>query len=399
MRDYRRTVPETDPRLQRLLDELDDRTRGRLPADRLALWQRGDREFELCITLTHPGGGGGRFLVTSRCVLPRNVSFLHAGYLHPGTKCGFEVEVEGRMQSVASGAVAWCEFLERGIHAVGVEFDCSVDPSLFVRSRGGRQGDRVSLRLPELRGTVLVLDDQRLDRELVRFHLRSTGLELMGAATAEEALEIVAQRPVDVVVCDLNLESGRTGEEAIARLTDAGWTGPVILLTAESDDGRVGEAMSAGAFTVVRKPYDRRSLMAALVASFIKRDVERKGPSVCEVGGAASAGNMIRSTLELSSETDRMVSSFVAEAHRMAEELRGASAMGDVGRAREVCRTLTGSAAGYGFAPLSAAASHATRELAGGDLSAARAALDAVLAIIGRLAAPAGAQTAAAAAR
>src|SRR5215471_7141977 len=83
--------------------------------------------------------------------------------------------------------------------------------------------------------TILVVEDERDIRELVRFHLEQDGYVVREAETGENALAIVdAERPA-LIVLDLMLP-GIDGLEVCRRLraADATHTLPIIVLTARA---------------------------------------------------------------------------------------------------------------------------------------------------------------------
>lgn len=79
---------------------------------------------------------------------------------------------------------------------------------------------------------VLVVEDQAgLLRGIVRGLEQLEGLEVVGCATAEDALEAAAEQAPDLLLTDINLP-GRSGLELLAQLDARGSRAPVILITA-----------------------------------------------------------------------------------------------------------------------------------------------------------------------
>ena len=83
---------------------------------------------------------------------------------------------------------------------------------------------------------ILIVDDERHNRELLEVMLKPEGFILLSAATGEEALTIVARQPPDLILLDVMMP-GMSGYEVVERIKsdpDAKSI-PVIMLTALDD--------------------------------------------------------------------------------------------------------------------------------------------------------------------
>lgn len=67
------------------------------------------------------------------------------------------------------------------------------------------------------RPVVLVVDDYAETRRLIFFYLRDT-YQVVTAASAEEALDYLAEHPVDLVVMDINFQDGMNGMTATEQI-------------------------------------------------------------------------------------------------------------------------------------------------------------------------------------
>ncbi|MDT9600457.1 hybrid sensor histidine kinase/response regulator [Sphingosinicella rhizophila] len=121
--------------------------------------------------------------------------------------------------------------------------------------------------------TVLVVEDNDHVREFAQNLLADLQYEVIGAGSAEEALELLDRRPVDAVFSDIvmpglgGLELARNLHERMPHL-------PVLLATGYSEEVTSG---AADAFQMIHKPYGADSLGAAL-ANVIKRGELGSGP-------------------------------------------------------------------------------------------------------------------------
>jgi len=115
--------------------------------------------------------------------------------------------------------------------------------------------------------TILVVDDEKDIRELVRFHLEQEGYALREAENGEQALaQVAAERPA-LVVLDLMLP-GTDGLEVCRRLRAAEATRalPIIMLTAKAAEVDRVLGLELGADDYVTKPFSPRELVARVRA-------------------------------------------------------------------------------------------------------------------------------------
>src|SRR4029077_16514755 len=83
---------------------------------------------------------------------------------------------------------------------------------------------------------ILIVDDERLNRQLLEVMLAPEGFLLLTAASGEEALAMVAEQPPDLILLDL-LMPGMDGYQVTARIKGniATKNIPVIVITALDD--------------------------------------------------------------------------------------------------------------------------------------------------------------------
>jgi two-component system cell cycle sensor histidine kinase/response regulator CckA len=108
---------------------------------------------------------------------------------------------------------------------------------------------------------VLIVDDERHNRDLMEVMLTPEGLLLQTAASGEEALAIVAKQPPDLILLDIMMP-GMDGYQVATKLKGnlATKNIPIIVVTALDDrDARV-RGLSAGAEDFLTKPVDRIEL-------------------------------------------------------------------------------------------------------------------------------------------
>jgi two-component system NtrC family response regulator len=117
---------------------------------------------------------------------------------------------------------------------------------------------------------ILVVEDDPVQRQLVRENLAAHGYRVLEAATRKEALEAVLGQPIDVAVVDYKLGDD-TGTAAIRDMLAANPLLTPIMVTAYGNIERAVEAVRAGAYDYIVKPIDFERFLLVL-----ERAVERQ---------------------------------------------------------------------------------------------------------------------------
>jgi two-component system, OmpR family, KDP operon response regulator KdpE len=129
-------------------------------------------------------------------------------------------------------------------------------------------------------GRVLIVDDERSIRCVLRTVLASFGFAIEEAAEGGEALALLNTAQFDAVLLDM-LMPGMNGVQ-LCRIIRPGWPRlPIIMLTVqESEDAKV-EALDAGADDYITKPFHVSELLArlrnAIRRSRIRHDAAEDG--------------------------------------------------------------------------------------------------------------------------
>jgi DNA-binding NtrC family response regulator len=115
---------------------------------------------------------------------------------------------------------------------------------------------------------VLIVDDEELYRRALERILARCGHSVVLARDAAEAMQVVATEPLDLVLCDVRMP-GISGLELIRQVRDVDPDLPCIVVTGYGSAEQSVEALHAGAFWYLEKPFEQRSL------DVVKRLVER----------------------------------------------------------------------------------------------------------------------------
>jgi diguanylate cyclase (GGDEF)-like protein/PAS domain S-box-containing protein len=109
--------------------------------------------------------------------------------------------------------------------------------------------------------TILIVDDERLNRRLLQVLLRHEGYVTRSAASGEEALASIADDPPDLILLDVMMPGldGRQVARAV-KADPATSKIPIIIVTAQTDREARLAALDAGAEDFLSKPVDRAEL-------------------------------------------------------------------------------------------------------------------------------------------
>jgi DNA-binding NtrC family response regulator len=113
------------------------------------------------------------------------------------------------------------------------------------------------------RGRVLVVDDERRQREILQMILEAEGYETTAAGSGRQALQAARSEPFDVVLTDLKMPD-MNGLELLGALPNRPGGPSVILMTAHGTIDSAVEAMRKGAFDYLTKPLEKEELLLVL---------------------------------------------------------------------------------------------------------------------------------------
>ncbi len=111
--------------------------------------------------------------------------------------------------------------------------------------------------------TILVADDDRAHRTMLRVHLSGAGYRVIEAADGDEVLPILTAEPVDLLLLDLKMPR-QDGIATLEAMQAAGIAAPTIVITAFSSVDSAVAAMKRGAADYVTKPVDIDELLLTI---------------------------------------------------------------------------------------------------------------------------------------
>jgi DNA-binding response OmpR family regulator len=133
--------------------------------------------------------------------------------------------------------------------------------------------------------TVLVVEDERKLRDLVRSYLERAGFTVLSTGSGAEAISMATSAAPDLVVLDLGLPDV-SGETVARELRAASITGttPILMLTAKSTEEDRIRGLELGADDYVTKPFSPRELVLR-VQAILRRGGPPAAQGVTSYGG------------------------------------------------------------------------------------------------------------------
>src|SRR5438067_7517348 len=113
------------------------------------------------------------------------------------------------------------------------------------------------------RKTILVVDDEKPQRDILQEILNGAGYDVTSAASGEAALKFAKDRSFDLALTDLK-RAGMDGIELLQQLLALDSSIIVILLTAHGTIDSAKDALRRGAFDYLQKPFDRERLLQTI---------------------------------------------------------------------------------------------------------------------------------------
>lgn len=116
--------------------------------------------------------------------------------------------------------------------------------------------------------TVLVVEDEDFQVKFIKMVI--TDFQIIVTSDVDEAIAIIKDKPIDLVLMDLNL-NGRSGFEILEFIHDFTPDIPAIIITAYGDKETAIKALKHGAYDFIEKPFGKDSLLVS-----VARAVERR---------------------------------------------------------------------------------------------------------------------------
>jgi len=112
---------------------------------------------------------------------------------------------------------------------------------------------------------ILIVDDERIQREIAEKLLNSLGYLTLTASSGEEGIELLSQNPVELVLLDMIMDPGINGRQTFARMTEIRPGLKAVIASGFSENDEVQQALAIGPATFIKKPYTITQLGTAVL--------------------------------------------------------------------------------------------------------------------------------------
>ena len=119
-------------------------------------------------------------------------------------------------------------------------------------------------------GTILVIDDEEIMREILEALLSREGYQVRLASNAAEGLELARTMPFDAAIVDMMMP-GMDGISALEELKKIDDDLPVMMITAFASVENAISAMKRGAFDYITKPFKNDEVLVVLRNALAQR--------------------------------------------------------------------------------------------------------------------------------
>ena len=110
-----------------------------------------------------------------------------------------------------------------------------------------------------MKAKILVIDDDTSLRRVLEYNLQEEGYDVAAAASGEDGLRLFKQLQPDLVITDMKM-SGMDGLKVLKSIKESSADTLVIIITAFGTVDVAVEAMKAGAYDYITKPFNREAL-------------------------------------------------------------------------------------------------------------------------------------------
>jgi two-component system KDP operon response regulator KdpE len=124
--------------------------------------------------------------------------------------------------------------------------------------------------------SILIVDDEAPMRKFVSHNLKAGGYDVLTAADSSEALKLLVERPLDLLLLDIGLAGpdGLAVLEAVRRNMDV----PVLMISARARESDKVKALDLGADDYLVKPFGVAELLARVRALLRRVTPGPRGP-------------------------------------------------------------------------------------------------------------------------
>lgn len=195
------------------------------------------------------------------------------------------------------------------------------------------------------KGKILIADDAADNRELLKFILRKTSLELTLVEDGKAAVEAALAETFDLILLDMQMPV-MDGYTAARKIRKSGITIPIVAFTANAMKHDIATCLEAGCSMHLPKPVTKSALFHCLETYLATDPAELLNVEI-----------LFSETLGNDPEEKELIASFFQGLTIRMEELSRAIPLNDFSTIAQLAHKIAGSAGLYGYPGLSDVAS------------------------------------------
>lgn len=141
------------------------------------------------------------------------------------------------------------------------------------------------------KGTILVVDDDRLVLATVAHGLGQAGYDVIDADNGDDAILLAREHRPDLALLDIRMD-GKSGFDVAQYLREVGHT-PFVFLSAFSDPQTVAKVRALGALDYLVKPLEVQQIVPTIDAAFARvRELREASRAPAAPSDAGSGGDL-----------------------------------------------------------------------------------------------------------
>lgn len=161
--------------------------------------------------------------------------------------------------------------------------------------------------------SILIIDDEKSIRNVLRDILQHEGYQVEEAPDGEQGIKLFQSKTFDMVLCDIKMPK-MDGMEVLQQMMAVNPEIPVIMISGHGSIENAVEAVKKGAYDFISKPPDLNRLLITLRNALDKntlvketRILKKKVSGVQEMIGESEAINKIKTTIDKVAPTDARI--------------------------------------------------------------------------------------------
>jgi DNA-binding NtrC family response regulator len=161
--------------------------------------------------------------------------------------------------------------------------------------------------------SILIIDDERSIRNVLRDILTNEGYVIEEAADGEEGFKKFAEKTYSLVICDIKMPK-MDGLEFLQKATELNADIPIIIISGHGNIETAVEAVKKGAFDFISKPPDLNRLLITIRNALDKtvlvketKNLKRKVNKVQDIIGESESIQKIKATIDKVAPTEARV--------------------------------------------------------------------------------------------